>query len=103
MCDTFYYRYHKFSGVFDPDTHAHCDNMATSGAESINKMWAASIRHIQFLSGENLIPFVFLWALLLSIRAHILDNKGVSDVEDFNIVEFCNSLMPCECGRCRTE
>lgn len=101
LCDRFHYRTHKCSSIFDPDVYRQCDNLSTSGAESLNRQFSASRRHVRFLAGENLVPFIYVRSLFLNIRAHLRDKYQQADVEDSDLISFANTKMPCGCSRCQ--
>lgn len=103
LCDRFHYRTHKCSSLFDPDVYPQCDELSTSGAESFNRQFAASRKHVRFLAGENLVPHVYVRALFLNIRAHLRDKNRQSDVEGSDLIEFANERMPCRCSRCSAQ
>lgn len=62
--------------------------MATSGAESLNRTFASSREHIRFLSGQNLMPFLFAKAIFVNMRARLRDSTGRQDVEGANLILF---------------
>lgn len=102
-CDRSHYTSHKCSVVFDPDSYPLCDSLKASGAEAINRAWSVSRSHIRFLEGENLIPFLYARAFLINARAHIRDRSKSVDVEDQNLIEHVNRLLPCERSWCKSE
>lgn len=65
LCDRFHFRSHKCTSVFDPEIYPDCDDIRTSGAEALNRQFSASQRPVRFLSGEILVPFVYVGSLFL--------------------------------------
>lgn len=100
LCDRFHYRSHKCGPEFDPDSYSDCNRFLTSGAECLNRQWSSSRNNIRFLSGDNLIPFLYARAVFINFRAHLRDEKNTQDIEDENVVEIGSRLMPCQCTRC---
>lgn len=52
LCDRFHYRTHRCGPEFEPDSFSSCYSLLTSGAESLNRQWAASRNNIRFLAGK---------------------------------------------------
>ena len=100
LCDRFHYRTHTCPSVFDPDTFSTCDNLLTSGAEAINSRLATSRSHIRFLSGENLVPFLFVKILFLNLRANVRRTTKKKDIEDVDVFKYARNSVPCRCDRC---
>lgn len=65
VCDRFYYLSHRCSSLYDPDSFKECDEIPTSGAESLNKQWCASRTHIRYLGKDNVRMF------FMNMRAHV--------------------------------
>lgn len=84
----------KCSSVYDPDYYPACDTLKTSGAEAINMAWSDSWTPIRFLRPDNLIPFLYVRAFFINVRAYTRDRGKEVDVEDQNIVEEINKLVP---------
>ena len=101
LCDRFHYRTHKCGPEFDPDSYADCSDLLTSGAESLNRQWSVSRSNIRFLSGQNLIPFLYARAIFINLRAHLRDERKAQDIEDQNVINIASKLMPCKCSRCK--
>lgn len=99
VTDRFHYKSHKCASVMDPDTYPVCDDLHTSGAEALNRRWAASKNHIRYLAGDNLVPFLYARALFLNLRARVREKKKASDIEDFDINGILNEELPCRCER----
>ena len=100
LCDRFHYRTHKCGPEFDPDSYTMCNSLLTSGAEALNRQWAASRNNIRYLSGDNLVPFLYARSVFINLRAHLRDRENVVDVEDENIIELALNLIPCSCSKC---
>lgn len=100
LMDRFHYRSHRCCSLFDPDTFQFCDTLLTSGAEALNRRLAASRTHIRYLSGENLIPFLYVRTLFLNLRARLRQDSNKDDIEDSDIQLYFNEIVPCTCARC---
>lgn len=72
-----------------------------AGAESLNRQFAASRRHVRFLAGDNLVAFIYVRSLFLNIRAHLRDHHQQADVEDSDLIAFASARIPCRCKRCK--
>lgn len=102
LTDRFHYRSHRCSSLFDPDSFPFCDGLQTSGAEALNRRWAASRNSIRYLTGDNLVPFLYARAIFLNLRARARTRFGVQDVEDADINGMLDEILPCACRRCST-
>lgn len=100
VCDRFHYAGHKWSGLFDSDTHKKCEKVPTSGAQAINMQWRTSRKHIRFLSAEYLVPFLYFRMLFLNIRAHLRHTSKGADVENKDVISFADKFILCSCDRC---
>ena len=98
--DRFHYRSHKCCSLFDPDTFPQCDELVTSGADSLNRRWAASRNHIRYLSGRNLIPFLYSKTVFMNLGARVRKEIEKEDVEDCDIAAIFDRVVPCSWKRC---
>ena len=85
LCDRFHYRTHACPVAFDADSYHSCENLATSGAKSVNNCFAASRARIRFLAGRNLIPFLIMKAVLINLRAVNSKRARRKDVENTEV------------------
>lgn len=86
--------------MFDPDTFAQCDGLQTSGAESLNRRFAASRNHIRYLAGDNLVPFIYAKTVFLNLRTRARQNFDTEDIEDIDVNALFDEIVPCRCVRC---
>ncbi len=87
VCDRFHYRHHKCNSVHEPDSYPSCRLHASSGAESVNNLFAFSRSHIRFLRESNLITFLAARSVFLNVRAKIMASKGKNGA-DIDEIEF---------------
>ena len=69
----FHYCTHRCCSIFDPGTLQMCDNMVNSIAEALNRRWSASRTHMRYLSGNNLIQFIYARSIFLNLRTYVRD------------------------------
>lgn len=100
LCGRFHYANHTCSGCFDPDSYKAADPSKTSAAEAINRTWKISRNHVRYLAGRNFVPFLFCRSLMINLRAVLKETGSQVDVEDKNVYELGNKLLPCNCYHC---
>jgi len=103
MCDRFHYKGHICNSVHDPDSYPSSDKFSTSGAESLNKLWANSKNSVRFLNPENLMPFLIARASIINLKSHYREKYKKADMEDSELSKFSREKVPCTCRRCVSE
>lgn len=101
VCDRFHYSGHICNSVTDPGSYPSCDFHKTSNAEAVNHLWSHSKQFSRYLNAQNLMPFLYLRATFLNIRARYREVNATTDIEDVDIVNFSRSILNCTCARCR--
>ena len=79
VCDRFHYKSHTCDCVCDPDSYLSCSNHHTSGAEPVNHLWESSKSRAQYLSGENIMPFLSARSVFINLRTISRKKKNKSD------------------------
>lgn len=100
VCDRFHYKGHICNSVWDPDSYASCRAQASSGAESINRLWSMSKTHLRFLDPQNLMPFLAIRAAFINVRSMIRQKNRTSDIKESAFRKFVQSQWTCSCSRC---
>lgn len=98
LIDRFHFKSHICSSVFDPTVYPTLTYERTTTAESLNAVLAETRKHVRFLSGSNLIPFLRARMAIMNIIANLRESRGVSDVEDSHLASFFDDLVPCNCN-----
>lgn len=98
LIDRFHFKSHICATVFDPTAYPRLDYERTSTAESINAVLAETRKHVRFLRGSNLIPFLRARMAILNIISYLRSTRTLHDIEDQDLIGFFDSLITCSCG-----
>ena len=98
LINRFHFKSHICETVFDPTAYPLLDFGRTSTAESINALLAEKRKHVRFLRGSNLIPFLRARMAIVNIMSYLRSTTALNDIEDQDLISFFDSLIICSCG-----